>query len=154
MRTLWRPVALVLVYLVTMSRAFILFLTNNRAPVSITASESDQNEPSDRQQRREALFEGLAAQGAARIAAMDVDERTKRAMLAEAVEDRIYQMQDDLEQLVPDPTRLPTGRLREQCVELAQSIRHAQSQYQELVSGGVSDMLQQLEGLGNIESDR
>lgn len=121
-----------------------------------TSPSDDANDDSSRErnfrEQNEALLEAMAASGAAKVATMSVPERTKRAMLAEAVEDRIFQLQDDLEELsggvVPEDEKL-----RSQCVDVARQIKLAQKQYQDLVSGEPSEMLKTLESLGKMSSD-
>lgn len=98
-------------------------------------------------------MESASISGADLIAQMSIMERTKRAMLAEAVEDRIFSLQDDLDTLILSDNSdglIPKDEtLREQCVDLAKQIKAAQGQYRELVSGESSGMLQKFESLGN-----
>jgi hypothetical protein len=73
-------------------------------------------------------------------------------MLAEAVEDRIFDLQDHLEEL--SGGKLPDDEnLRRECVDVAKQIRAAQQQYQDLVTGGPSELLSKLESLGNTNND-
>lgn len=89
----------------------------------------------------------MAAAGASKIAQMDINERTKRAMLAEAVENRIFQLQQELLELAQ------TNGKFSQAKKLAQQIKLAQEQYQELVSGDPSDMLRAFDSLASMNQD-
>jgi len=98
-------------------------------------------------QQQEASLESMAAAGASKIAQMDINERTKRAMLAEAVENRIFQLQQELLELAQ------TNGKFSQAKKLAQQIKLAQEQYQELVSGDPSDMLRAFDSLASMNQD-
>ena len=76
--------------------------------------------------------------------AHDIPERAKRAMLAEAVEDRIFELSEKLEELFDAEGRLPEAN-RDKAVEIAQQTKSMQLQYDELVSGGPSSILNSLE---------
>jgi len=119
------------------------------------SSRKEKQEPHlSRKERSEVFMEAVAASGAEKIASMSISERTKRAMLAEALEDRIFQLQDDLENLIPDGSTIPTDeQVRSHCVDIAQEIKHAQGQYNDLVSGKPSDILDKLESLGGPATD-
>jgi hypothetical protein len=80
--------------------------------------------------------------GADRIRALGVEERTKRAMLAESVEDRIFELVDEIEQLV-------ASSKMERAIDLSKQVRSLQTHYQKIVSGQPSSLLQTLESLGN-----
>lgn len=95
----------------------------------------------------EQVLEQLSREGAARVREMDIAERTKRAMLAEQVEDGIFRMQEKLETLIP-PSGIVPEEVREECVEIAQQMRAMQGQYEALVSGKPSTMLSTIENLG------
>lgn len=98
----------------------------------------------------EAFMEDASARGAEKVRAMSIEERTKRAMLAEAVEDRIFSMYDDLEALLKDG--VPTSdEDRDEIKSLAEQIKASQSQYENLVSGEPSAMLDLTEA-GDDES--
>ena len=81
--------------------------------------------------------------GAKEIAKLDLQERTKRAMLAEAVEDRIFELVDELEQLVAKNNGLEnlSGEIKEEAVEMAKQTKALQVQYDDLVSGRPSPLL-------------
>jgi hypothetical protein len=77
---------------------------------------------------------------------MDIAERTKRALLAEAVENRIFALQQELLELAQNNGRYSAAKV------VAQQIQLAQSQYRELVSGDPSDMLRAYESLAATSS--
>jgi len=115
----------------------------------------------DSQRLQEILMETACEEGADRVSKMDISERTKRVMLAESVENRIFQLQDDLDALLlndddvengsDDVITLPEDEtVRSLCVSIAREIKIAQQQYRELVSGDHSDMLAALESLGSL----
>ena len=99
-------------------------------------------------------MEQASLKGAAKIRAMSIEERTKRAMLAEAVEDRIFSMYDEIEARLQGgvPT---TDEDRNEIKSLAKEIKASQSQYENLVSGKPSAMLGAINSLGsNIDAPR
>jgi len=90
------------------------------------------------------------------IASMDIDERAKRAMLAEVIEDRIFELTDAMEQLLrvqADPTNedntiIPESN-RQKAIQLAQQTKSLQIQYEELVSGNPSTVLNTFQSVGS-----
>ena len=104
--------------------------------------QEQQQEPLQKKQER--LLEELSSNGADKIAKLDIQERTKRAMLAEQVEDRIFELSDELEEMFDENYLLPEAN-REQAVELAKQTKSLQLQYQELVSGKPSKILDALD---------
>ena len=80
------------------------------------------------------------------IREMDIHERTKRAMLAEALEDRIFEIVDELEVLTKANGGLEnlSDEVRNEAVELAKQVKASQKQYDDLVNGRPSSLL----GLG------
>jgi len=103
-------------------------------------------------------MEALSAQGSAKIAQLSITERTKRAMLAEAVEDQIFENTEQLEELLTrsstrntattkddDDNEAAVMENRKDAVELAQQTKALQVQYRELVSGEPSSVLNALE---------
>ena len=107
---------------------------------------------------QEEVLEKLSLSGAERIAAMGIPERAKRAMLAEQVEDRIFELTDVLEKLVQDGAgsgELVKKSNREKAVQVARETKALQKQYEDLVSGRPSSMLQSLESImGTTGSSR
>jgi hypothetical protein len=103
-------------------------------------------------QTRENYYESLSQSGADKISTMSIDERAKRAMLAEAVEDNIFLLETELEELVGEDGVI-TPDIREECVMLAKQIKSAQQHYESLVSGGPSAMLTVMENLGKKDDE-
>jgi hypothetical protein len=112
---------------------------------STNSNEDGSPEQASLDQRKQEMYmEQLARKGADRIASLSVSERTKRAMLAEKIEDSIFENAEKLESLVDSSGALPPEN-REQALELAQETRAFQVQYEELVSGKPSSVLNSLE---------
>mmetsp|Transcript_13570 Transcript_13570/g.18978 ORF Transcript_13570/g.18978 Transcript_13570/m.18978 type:complete len:161 (-) Transcript_13570:93-575(-) len=101
--------------------------------------EQQQQQPSE----AERIMEQASRVGANQIKELSIAERTKRAMMAEAVEDRIFSMYEDLEKLMNEDGTLEVDD-REQATDLAKQIKASQEQYETLVSGRPSSMLDQL----------
>lgn len=133
---------LALMVLVNVTASFIVCSEPPRALLSQLRSERQDGGRSvdEGQRKQEKLLETMSLLGAEEIAKMNVSERTTRAMLAEAVEDRIFQLQDNLEQLSGGEVPVDES-VKAQCVEIAKDIRRSQIQYNELVSGAQSDLL-------------
>jgi hypothetical protein len=114
--------------------------------LTVSSSASDDKRFEDARKKQEEFMEAVSLSGADKIAKMNVSERTKRAMLAEAIENRIFQLQDDLDQLcggvVPDDETI-----KSQCVEIARNMRESQLQYNDLVTGEPSMVMTTLESL-------
>jgi hypothetical protein len=98
----------------------------------------------------EQVFEVSSNAGADVVAKMNLQERTKRAMLAEQVEDRIFELVDELEQLIKQNdgyenfSEYPSA-VREEALEIAKQTKALQLQYDDLVNGRPSILLD-LEG--------
>ncbi len=92
------------------------------------------------------FFEDTANRGAKEVAAMSIEERTKRAMLAEAVEDRITVLCDDLELLLGENGMPSSAENRDEVQVLAKEIKSLCSEYKALVKGGSSPMLKSIDG--------
>ena len=90
--------------------------------------------------------------GAKAIAKLDLEERTKRAMLAEVVEDRIFEIVDELELFVAKHNGLvdATDDIRERAMEMAKETKSLQLQYDDLVNGRPSILLD-LDAIGSGE---
>ena len=126
------------------SRHLHALAPGTRRTVRMMGSKSSfPEEPSDAQKQQELMFESMSLQGADVIAKMEVPERAKRAMLAEAVEDRIFELTETLEGLV-DENGMISEQDREKAVEIARQTKALQIQYNELVSGGPSAILDTL----------
>lgn len=91
----------------------------------------------------------MSLKGADRIREMDVPERAKRALLAETVEDRIFELTEVLEGFVDDNGMIPEEN-REKAVEIAQEAKSLKIQYNNLVTGQPSTILSTLD---NSSSD-
>jgi hypothetical protein len=123
-----------------------------------TAASSD--DPQQQQQRSNGddgggsnnWLEEWAMEGAKKIAQMDIHERTQRALLAEMTEDKIYELNIALEELVDEdsgeipPQAMPAAK------EIAQQTRSLQLQYRDLVTGGPSTILQAMASLKSNDS--
>ena len=72
---------------------------------------------------------------------MSIEERTRRAMLAEAAEDRIVMLSDELDKLLGDDGMPKTVEDREEVTILATQIKALREQYKSLVNGGESQSL-------------
>ena len=103
-----------------------------------------QSSPEDNSQNE--FFEEAARKGAKRIATMSTEERTKRAMLAEAVEDRMVLLYDDLEILLGEDGLPSSKENRDEVEVLAREIKSLRTEYQILVTGGQSPMLDSIDG--------
>lgn len=114
------------------------------------SSSPDGNDSNNSQDQQpdpvEAFMEEASLKGAAKVREMSIEERTKRAMLAEAVEDRVFQMYDNLEVLLKDGVPA-TEEDREEISKLAKQIKASQAQYENLVSGEPSELLGTMDGL-------
>jgi hypothetical protein len=98
-------------------------------------------------------MERISQIGADKIATLSIPERTKRAMLAEAIEDEMFVATEQLEDLYDGKEDL-SDQNRGTARELTQRIASLQSQYNELVSGRSSSVLNVLESaIGYEEPD-
>ena len=95
---------------------------------------------SNQDQSQEEFLEGEALAGAERVRSMSIEERTKRAMLAEAVEDRMTALTDELDALLGEDGMPRNVEDREEVVTLAQQIKDAQEQYKALVNGEATSL--------------
>ncbi|KAL3764274.1 hypothetical protein ACHAWU_004086 [Discostella pseudostelligera] len=102
------------------------------------------------QKEREQVMEMSSIAGAEAISKLDLEERTKRAMLAEVVEDRIFELADQLELLIKQNNGLvdASDSIKEQVMEMAKETKNLQVQYDDLVNGRPS-LLLDLDGIGN-----
>jgi len=116
------------------------------------AGEEDLQKPTATRSQ-DMLMETLSRRGAAKIAKIDIRERAKRAMLAEAVEDQIFDNTETLEAMLEKDGSLAEAN-RQQAVEIAQQTKLLQVQYNELVSGNASSVLNAMEAaMGNRRDD-
>jgi hypothetical protein len=112
-----------------------------------SSESSEEANEYDPKREQEMILESMSLEGAKVIARMDIPERAKRAMLAEAVEDRIFSLTEKLESLI-DEGGMITEDNRGKAVEIAQATKSLQVQYQNLVSGKESSILQALSAKG------
>lgn len=103
-------------------------------------AESGDNESAMRK-GQEMKMEMASLAGAKAIAKLNINERTKRAMLAEQVEDRIFEITEEIEQIVIRNDGLLEGNEKEEAVELAKQTKALQVQYDDLVQGRPSILL-------------
>lgn len=92
----------------------------------------------------------MALQGADRVKAMNIPERAKRAMLTEALEDQIFELTEQLEGFVDEEGKITD---REKAVEIASTTKSLQIQYNDLVSGKPSAILDALSTMGSEMKD-
>jgi hypothetical protein len=83
--------------------------------------------------------------GADAIAKLNAQERAKRALLAEAIENRIFELVDELELLIKRSgvesfAEFPND-LRDIALDLAKRTKELQNQYDDLVNGRPSLLL-------------
>ncbi|CAJ1958774.1 unnamed protein product [Cylindrotheca closterium] len=121
-----------------------LFETSGESNRSQEEEEANEYDP---KREQEIILESMSLDGAKVIANMDIPERAKRAMLAEAVEDRIFSLTEKLESLI-DEDGMITEQNRGKAVEIAEATKSLQTQYQNLVSGEESSILQALSAMG------
>lgn len=122
--------------------------------ILLKASPEDNGLPSQNQpETTEAFMENASRRGADKVASMSIEERTKRAMLAETVEDRIFSLHDELELLLPD-NGMALLEKREKIEFLSGEIKASEEQYEALVSGKPSSMLVALDALDNALNDK
>lgn len=143
--------------LIASSTAFVPSQVNGRKSIIPNPSsrlwESDGQIDQDRydpKREQEMILESMSKDGAEVIARMDIPERAKRAMLAEAVEDRIFKLTELMEDLIDDDGMIAEED-RAKAVELAQATKSLQGQYQNLVSGKESSILEALTAKGKEE---
>jgi hypothetical protein len=128
-----------------------------------TSGDSDGSSPSEiggsdlplSRRRQEKSMERISQIGADKIATLSIPERTKRAMLAEAIEDEMFVATEQLEDLYQgsDDDNSLSDQNRGTARELTQRIASLQSQYNELVSGRSSSVLNVLESAIGDEPD-
>lgn len=113
-------------------------------PVTLLSSlENTDGGQSSVQKKQEQIMERASLAGADKIRKVSLEERTKRAMLAEAVEDRIFDLVDELDSLVKKNGGLEnlTDEVKEEAVEMAKQTKVLQIQYDDLVNGRPSQLL-------------
>lgn len=102
---------------------------------------SPENEKGPVDQQTDKFLEQKAIDGAEKIRSLSVEERTRRAMLAEAAEDRMVMLSDELDNLLGDDGMPLKKENREEVVNLATEIKAQQEQYRQLVMGEQNSLL-------------
>ena len=116
----------------------------SKAAFSARSNDNDhllnqQNSAAQREQ--EIILEDLSLKGADKITKMDISERAKRAMLAEAVEDRIFELTEVIESTLDED-----GSIKRHVKEL-------QLTYSDLVNGNPAPILNALASLDSNKTD-
>lgn len=95
---------------------------------------------------QEAFLEESSLMGADKVKNMSIEERTKRVMLAENVEDRMVELIEKLEDLL-DENGIPKKKESKEDIELLiEQIKAARNQYRLLVTGEECSTLDLFEG--------
>ena len=99
--------------------------------------QSSTSEDGDNRKRinNEKFLEEASRSGYPKIKSMSIEERTRRAMLAEAAEDRVVMLSDELDSLLGDDGMPLKVEYREEVTILAQQIKASRDQYKQLVNG-------------------
>lgn len=105
-----------------------------------------QQQPSDSQDQQRRILEELSLKGAEEISKMGIPERAKRAMLAEAVEDRIFELTDLLDGLI-EVDGTVAEKNRKKVVDIATQTKKLQQEYSDLVNGSPSSVLNALDSI-------
>jgi hypothetical protein len=116
--------------------------------IHIAKAPNDDNSDESLLQSQNSIFEAMSIKGADKIAKMSIPERAKRAMLAEATEDSIFELTERLDGLVEDDGTVSVAN-REKAMDLARQAKKLQMQYNDLVNGNPSSILQVLDEMGN-----
>jgi hypothetical protein len=130
---------------------------NRRNTVAMTTGDQGSDDPlsqqaCDARKEQEMILEELSLRGADKISKMGIPERAKRAMLAEAVEDRIFELTDVLEGLIEEDGSVAVEN-REEAVEIAKQTKSLKQQYSDLVNGNPSSILTALDGTADKSKD-
>ena len=121
-------------------------ITTSTALPSTPEANAAADDGNDQGHAMQPFFEETALEGADAVKAMSIEERTRRAMLAEQVEDRVCTLYDDLEVILGEDGTLPESEEeREEITNIAKQIKVLQNDYKQLVSGEKS---QYLDGFG------
>mmetsp|Transcript_14750 Transcript_14750/g.22352 ORF Transcript_14750/g.22352 Transcript_14750/m.22352 type:complete len:187 (+) Transcript_14750:191-751(+) len=103
-----------------------------------SSSPEDTNSNGNNNRRRvnnEQFLEESSRSGYHKVKSMSIEERTQRAMLAEAAEDRVVMLSDELELLLGEDGMPLTVEDREEVTILAKQIKASREQYSRLVNG-------------------
>ena len=117
-------------------------ITTSTALPSTPEANAAADDGNDQGHAMQPFFEETALEGADAVKAMSIEERTRRAMLAEQVEDRVCTLYDDLEVILGEDGTLPESEEdREEITNIAKQIKVLQNDYKQLVSGEKSQYL-------------
>ena len=117
-------------------------ITTSTALPSTPEANAAADDGNDQGHAMQPFFEETALEGADAVKAMSIEERTRRAMLAEQVEDRVCTLYDDLEVILGQDGTLPESEEeREETRNIAKQIKVLQNDYKQLVSGEKSQYL-------------
>ena len=117
-------------------------ITTSTALPSTPEANAAADDGNDQGHAMQPFFEETALEGADAVKAMSIEERTRRAMLAEQVEDRVCTLYDDLEVILGQDGTLPESEEeREEITNIAKQIKVLQNDYKQLVSGEKSQYL-------------
>lgn len=119
-------------------------------PLRSSASEEGGNK---RKFNNEQFLEEASRSGYSKIKSMSIEERTRRVLLAEAAEDRVVVLSDELESLLGDDGLPITKEDREEVTILAKQIKVSREQYKKLVNGEDCETLDVLASKSSIEDD-
>jgi hypothetical protein len=126
-------------------------ITCSTALPSTPEANAAADDGNDQGHAMQPFFEETALEGADAVKAMSIEERTRRAMLAEQVEDRVCTLYDDLEDILGQDGTLPESEEeREEITNIAKQIKVLQNDYKQLVSGEKSPLL---DGFGFGENE-
>mmetsp|Transcript_1701 Transcript_1701/g.2422 ORF Transcript_1701/g.2422 Transcript_1701/m.2422 type:complete len:167 (-) Transcript_1701:293-793(-) len=141
---------------ITNARPFVLQSTSMHTSTRIhtkiystNGSGSGSDDKSRLNQEQEKFMEREAIAGADKIRVMSIEERTKRAMLAEVAEDGMIKLSDELDELLGEDGMPKREEDREEIVTLCKQIKASQDQYKALVNGEDSPLLNTLEETGD-----
>jgi hypothetical protein len=110
------------------------------------APRGDDSGSTSGKQPKRSFLEQAALDGADKIALLSLEERTRRAWLAEVTEDRMILLMDELELLL-GPDGMPINEEdREEVVVLAREVKALRERYKLLVSGEPCALLDTLNG--------
>jgi hypothetical protein len=99
------------------------------------------------------FLEEASRSGYDNIKSMSIEERTRRAMLAEAAEDRVVILSDELELLLCDDGMPKSEDDREEVIILAKQIKASREQYKRLVNGDNCSSLDMFESSSSDTGD-
>ena len=83
----------------------------------------------------ETFFETTALSGAEKIKKISIEERTRRAMVAEAIEDRVSNLYDDFEVTYQKIQDTDDVKDKEELKNIAKQIKVLQEEYRTVVNG-------------------